>query len=527
MSGFGLAAAEALLEIGRPAQAREHAAGYLAGHPEDARGLRLIARCYEATDDYGPMLEAARAALEVDAQSYQGHVLLASALIHMRRYTEAVEVTTAAIRLHPYGWRGHLLAGVAQCALGLRRAGMAAVSRAVALAPEEPHTHYVQALLRHSAGNRLGAKRAYRRALGLAPGHAGAMRGLGHLALAAGRLVDAVGLFTGAAAAEPGAGGGGLERALLGIASWAVPTSWALLFTLVFSMSPVGWVLAGAAAGGYAMAVVRFWRRVPGSARPLLRARLATPRLAVRVGIAAAATLVALGIAVADLDAAPGVPSLAVVALTFLVSVVAVLGVDMVARPRTAGCDPAPEPPDEPLQQATARLTWRLLRAAAAPAAVLVTLSLSGVRLPVRAVVGTAMILGFAAALSRIRRSVLSDPVEPNHVLARMIGPLSLATGTLMIFLPMGAYWPGDVPDLAEASVVVIIGGLLFGYACPVGVRWVWRRLHPAGATARHLPDATLPGAAARHLPDATARHLPGPAGPAHRLRPAAGRPVP
>ena len=35
---FGLLTAEALLEIGRPAQAREHAAGYLAGHPEDARG---------------------------------------------------------------------------------------------------------------------------------------------------------------------------------------------------------------------------------------------------------------------------------------------------------------------------------------------------------------------------------------------------------------------------------------------------------------------------------------------------------
>src|SRR5439155_696719 len=319
MSGFGLAAAEALLEIGRPAQAREHAAGYLAGHPEDARGLRLIARCYEATDDYGPMLETARAALEVDAQSYQGHVLLASALIHMRRYTEAVEVTTAAIRLHPYGWRGHLLAGVAQCALGLRRAGMAAVSRAVALAPHEPHTHYVQALLRHSAGNRLGAKRAYRRALGLAPGHAGAQRGLGHIALAAGRLVDAVGHFTGAAAAEPGAGGGGVEKALLGIAGWAVLTSLVLL-------------------------------------------------------------------------------------LAFAASVAAVLGVDMVARPRAPGPDGAPEPPDAPLQHAAARLTWRVLRAACVPAGVLVFLSTGGAAWSVRAVVGTLLIGGDAAALVRVPR---------------------------------------------------------------------------------------------------------------------------
>ena len=511
MTAFGLAAAEALLEIGRPVQAREHAAGYLAGHPEDPRGLRLIARCYEATDEYGPMLDAARAALAVDAGSYQGHVLLASALIHMRRYGEAVEVTGGAIRLNPHGWRAHLLAGVAQCALGLRRAGMAAVNRAVTLAPDEPHTHYVQALLRHSAGNRLGAKRAYRRALGLAPGHAGALRGLGHLALAAGRLVDAVGLFTGAAAAEPGAGGGGLERALLGIASWAVPTSWVLLGTLVFSTSPVAWLLAGAAALGYAVAVVRFWRRVPSSARPLLRARLATPRLAVRVGTAAAGTLVALGIGIADLGVPHRWPSIAVVLLTFLVSVAAVLGVDMLARPQPGGPDPAgPEPPDGPLQQATARLTWRLLRAAAAPAAILVTMTLGGARLPVRAAVGSALIVGFGGALARIRRSILREPVEPSHVLSRMIGPLSLATGTLLIFLPMGAYWPGDVPDLAEASVVVIIGGLLFGYACRVqitGVRWLWRRLHPAAGTA----GAT--GAAG-----ATGRP---------RLRPAAGRPAP
>src|SRR2546429_4290601 len=149
----GLVAAEALLEIGRPAQARRHAADYLAGHPEDARGLRLIARCYEAIDEYGEMLDAARAALAVDAESYQGHVLLASALIHLRRYDEAVEVATAGIRLYPQGWRTHLLAGVAQCALGRRRAGGIAVSRAVALAPPQPHTPHVPAPLRPSPGH--------------------------------------------------------------------------------------------------------------------------------------------------------------------------------------------------------------------------------------------------------------------------------------------------------------------------------------------------------------------------------------
>jgi tetratricopeptide (TPR) repeat protein len=495
MSGFqGLTAAEALLEIGRPAQAREYAAGYVAGHPEDARGLRLIARCYEATDDYGPMLEAARAALAVDGQSYQGHVLLASALIHVRRYAEAIAIAAGAVRLYPEGWRAHLLTGVAQCALGKRRAGMAAVGRAVALAPQEPHTHYVQALLRHSAGNRIGAKRAYRRALRLAPGHAGAQRGLGHIALAAGRLVDAVGHFTGAAATEPGAGGGGVERALLGLAGWAVLTSWFVLLTLAFSRYPTAWVLTAGALGGFAVAAVRFWRRVPDGARLLMRARLATPRLYVRLGAAAGCTLVAVGVGLADLythQARGPWLGLAVDTLAFAASVAAVLGVDALARPRPAG-DPAPEPPDAPLQDATARLTWGLLRAASVPAAVLVTMSTSGVRWPVRAVIGTALIAGYAVALGRIRRTVLREPLQPSIVLGRLIGPLSLAAGILLIFLPMGAYWPGNVPDLAEGAVLVILAGLALGYACRVpltGARWLWRRLRMTYGS-RAVPQA-------------------------------------
>jgi len=464
----GLMVAEALLDIGRPAQAREHAADYLAGHPEDARGLRLIARCYEAIDDYPEMLDAARAAVAVDAGSYQGFVLLASALVHLRRYDEAVEAAATAIRLSPLGWRGYLLTGVAQCARGRRRAGMAAVNRAVSLAPNEPHTHYVQALLRHSAGNRLGAKRAYRRALRLEPGHAGAQRGLGHIALAAGRLVDAVGHFTGAAAAEPTAGGGGVEKALLGIAGWALLTSWVLLFTLVFSMFPAAWVVAAAAAGGYAVG-----------------ARLATPRLYVRLGAAALCTLVAIGLAIADVDIDPGStdtdlwPSLGALGVTFVGSMVAVLGADMAERPRPSGAEPVPEPPDAPLQHATALLTWRVLRAGCVPAGVLWVLSAGGASWPVRVVVGTALIAGYAVLLVRIRRGVLDDPGEPNPVLPRIVGPVSLAAGVLLIYLPAAAYWPGDLPDLAQAAVLVILGLVLLAYLCwlPLrGTRWLWRR---------------------------------------------------
>ena len=483
----GLATAEALLDIGRPAQAREHAAGYLAGHPQDARGLRLIARCYEATDDYPRMLGAAQAAIATDAGSYQGHVLLASALIHLRRYTEAVDAAADAIRLSPNGWRGHLLTGVAQCALGLRRAGMAAVARAVGLAPNEPHVHYVQALLRHSAGNRVGAKRAYRRALRLEPGHAGAQRGLGHIALAAGRLVDAVGHFTGAAATEPTAGGGGVEKALLGIAGWALLASWLLLFVLLFGMFPPAWVLAAGAAGGYAVAALRFWRRVPQGSRLLLRNRLGTPRVYVRFGAALVGALVALVLGIVDAGSGTDVnllPQFVVLGVTFLGGAAAVLAVDLADRTGTAGAgEPAGEAPDAPLQHATARLTWRVLRAGCVPAAVLLGLAIGGTRWPVRALTGTALIVGYGVALVRIRGRVLREPDLASPVLARLLGPLSLGAGVLLLYLPVAAYWPGAVPSLAELAACAILGLVVLGYVCwlPVsGARWLWRRLRPA-----------------------------------------------
>jgi tetratricopeptide (TPR) repeat protein len=498
---FGLATAEALLDVGRPAQAREHAAGYLAGHPEDARGLRLIARCYEATDEYPQMLAAAQAAVATDADSYQGHVLLASAYIHLRRYWEAVEAAAVAARLFPNGWRAHLLSGVAQCALGRRRGGMAAVSRAVSLAPDEPHVHYVQALLRHSAGNRLGAKHAYRRALRLEPEHAGAQRGLGHIALAAGRLVDAVGHFTGAAAAEPAAGGGGIEKALLGIAGWALLASWLLLLVLVFGMFPPAWVLAAGVTGGYTVAAVRFWRRVPASSRVLVRARLGTPRLYVRLGAAAVCALVALGLGVADAGIDPNatevnlVPQLGALGVAFLGSAGAVLAVDVADRTRAR--DPAAEAPDAPLQHATARLTWRVLRAGCVPAAVLWCLVVTGVGWQVRAVTGTGLIVGYAAALVRIRGRVVSEPNRANPVLARLLGPLSLGTGVLLLFLPLASYWPGAVPDPAEDAVLVILGLVLLGYVCwlpvrgaPWLARWLWRRCLGRWREARRLRPA-------------------------------------
>jgi tetratricopeptide (TPR) repeat protein len=482
-----LATAEALLDIGRPVQAREHAAGFLAGHPDDARGLRLIARCYEATDDYPQMLDAAQAAVTADVDSYQGHVLLASALIHLHRYAEAVDVAGRAIRLYPHGWRGHLLAGVAQCARGRRRAGMAAVNRAVALAPDEPHTHYVQALLRHSAGNRLGAKHAYRRALRLDPGHAGALRGLGHLALAAGRLVAAVGHFTGAAAAEPdtGTAGPGLERALLGVAGLGLGTGWLLLFVLVFSMFPAAWVVAAVATTGFALVAARFWRRVPAGGRLLLRARLASPRVYVRLCAIGLSVLVALGVGIADAGIDPDStdvdlwPAVGAVGVTFLGTVLAVLAADVVDRREPAG-ESGPEPPDAPLQHATARLTWRALQAGLLPAGVLWVLSVGGTPWSVRAATGTALIAGYAAVLVRIRRSVLYEPHRSSPVLARLLGPISLAAGIVLVYLPLAAYWPGALPEPAEVTVLLVLGLLVLGYATrlPVsGARWLWRRV--------------------------------------------------
>jgi hypothetical protein len=107
--------------------------------------------------------------------------------------------------------------------------------------------------------------------------------------------------------------------------------------------------------------------------------------------------------------------------------------------------------------------------------------------------VGTGLIVGYAAALVRIRRRVINEPNPANPLLARLLGPLSLAAGVLLLFLPLASYWPGAVPDQAEDAVLVILGLVLLGYACwlPVtGARWLWRR----GPWRRLRPAAGRPG---------------------------------
>jgi len=84
--------------------------------------------------------------------------------------------------------------------------------------------------------------------------------------------------------------------------------------------------------------------------------------------------------------------------------------------------------------------------------------------------------------LVRIRRTILYEPDRSSPVLARLLGPISLAAGIVLIYLPMAAYWPGDLPEPAEVTVLVVLGLLVLGNASrlPVsGARWLWRRVRP------------------------------------------------
>src|SRR5262249_8693434 len=155
--------------------------------------------------------------------------------------------------------------------------------------------------------------------------------------------------------AEPGVGaaGSGLERALLGVAGLGLVTGWLLLFVLVFSMFPAAWMVAAVAATGYTMVAVRFWRRVPAGGRLLLRARLASPRVYVRLAAIGLSALVALGVGIADAGIDPEStevdlwPAVGAVGVTFLGTVLAVLVVDVVDRREPTG-ESVTEPPDAP-----------------------------------------------------------------------------------------------------------------------------------------------------------------------------------
>jgi len=149
----GALRAQALLDAGRPAAARDAAARLLAAHPDDSGVLVLLGRAELGLGRYASAAalgERAAAAGPEGAEGSDGEaglLLAACAWTAAGRRPEAVAAAVRATRCAPGSWRAWAQLAVSGAAGGRAGAGArAAARRAVRLAPQEPEAHLALAV---------------------------------------------------------------------------------------------------------------------------------------------------------------------------------------------------------------------------------------------------------------------------------------------------------------------------------------------------------------------------------------------
>jgi Tfp pilus assembly protein PilF len=525
----GLAQAAALLDVGRPAAARERLGDLLAREPANAAALCLLARTYQVEDDFAGMRDAAVRAVEAEPAGYDGHLLLAFALDGLAEPVAATASAHEAIRLDPADWRGHAaLAIVSVNLLGHRRSAFRSARVATTLAPDAAGAHYVRAQLFHAIGWTVPARRSYRRALALDPEHTPALTGLAQLSVSGGSLTAAAGHLDAVLSAAPAdhAARTELDRLVLGgLAGWAIMAVWFAGFLAGLAFVP--WLLVAPVLVLAVSAVLagRTWRALSpgfqGYARRLLRSDLrARVRLA---GLALCAlTGAALGGTAVFQHQHTSQQTAAALLLPFgahlLALMIAAVGVRLAdgrvaaGTPRTAGSADADERPTDLLAEQRAasgagRWAMRLARAGALFATVPWVMGIEPAGWSGRAIVGAVMLVAFLAYAEAARRWLYRRPGPPSALLGGLLVPLllgalvELVTIVATIVLPPAAM---PLPDfIAAPAFVIIFVGLVawvgwLPYVTVRGLRRLSRRLRRGGPAGR---STTAPARGERPTP--------------------------
>ncbi|MFE6843582.1 tetratricopeptide repeat protein [Streptomyces sp. NPDC057686] len=164
--------ADALFDLGRHEQAAALAAQHLAGHPDDADALVLLARCRHRLGDDQQALTAVEHALRVAPGSVSGWLVRTHVLLALKEYKQAEESARRAVELAPQYWASHYTLGSVLDRSGRRkhkRAAHESARRAVALAPEESDAYVLLGLTAHHTRGYHLAQQAYETALRLNP----------------------------------------------------------------------------------------------------------------------------------------------------------------------------------------------------------------------------------------------------------------------------------------------------------------------------------------------------------------------
>ncbi|WP_181009051.1 MULTISPECIES: tetratricopeptide repeat protein [unclassified Streptomyces] len=203
-----LARAQALVELGRTAEAVPLISEALAAEPEHAGAWRLLAVTQIEAGDAAGALHSTHQALSQDGENASSWQIRALAEARAGNLPAAEWAAGQAVRLAPQNHRNHLiLARVLAGAPGRLEDALAAARVAVELAPAEADPHLVTGQIAYSLRRREEAESCFRRALEIDPANAEARNAIG--ALWTGRFRsrrrrfgDALDAFAGAAASD-------------------------------------------------------------------------------------------------------------------------------------------------------------------------------------------------------------------------------------------------------------------------------------------------------------------------------------
>lgn len=316
--------AQALIQVGRPAEAARLLREALAGQPEHVGLLLQLARCHR---ELGQLAEANRLvdrALGLSQAPQHLYAEKARIFLAAGEPRFAAAAAQRALELAPHSWEHHGLMAESLLRAGNPNRVLAArrhADTALELAPDNPELHVLDARLHARMGRLRAARAACGRALAVDPGYEPALRELARLAAGQDRAGAAARGFGDALAADPHAGWNATAHeaaslalgwrlfdltALAALAHWAV---FALVDPAPGGVRPAA---AGVAAAAVAASAGYAWRRQPDPVRRQLRrwarTRSALPGLLFL--LAALAALVVGGLAPALDSPAGGVSTL-------------------------------------------------------------------------------------------------------------------------------------------------------------------------------------------------------------------------
>ncbi len=176
--------ASQLLQLGRFAEARDLLEPMVAADPADADLVRPLARCYLGLADTAQALRVSLAAVELEPNDAEGHVLLSSAYAAFDLRPQAVAAAERAIECAPGAWQpwlafAHALALDREQLTDAWLAAMAAVQRG----PDVAAVHRTVGDIATELGWLEKARVAYEKSLELDPQSAATLNNLAGLQL--------------------------------------------------------------------------------------------------------------------------------------------------------------------------------------------------------------------------------------------------------------------------------------------------------------------------------------------------------